>query len=298
MKKDALSLNFLLLVVLALIWGSSYILMKKGLESFSALQVSMLRILFACLALLPFLPKIANNIVRKDIKYALLVALLGSGIPSYLYPLAITKVDSSVTGIINTLTPLFTMLFAWAFFQFKPTSLKVISLIIALFGASLLIVNGLDASKIELNYYALAAVLATICYGFSSNVLKAKLDHVKSIPLTALTFFLIGPIAAIILFSGNFLEVMQTDEHASLSLMYVAILGVLGTAAALVLYNLLIKRTDAVYASSVTFMMPIIALAWGFLDHEPIAFRHIFGLLFILLGVFLSNIYPYLISKR
>jgi drug/metabolite transporter (DMT)-like permease len=289
--KKILSVNILLLIILAFIWGSSYILMKRGLDSFSAVQVSMLRIIFAFLALVPFLPKAIQTFNKTDVKYAFVIAIIGSGIPSYLYPLAITHVDSSVTGIINTLTPLFTMLFGWAFFQFKPTLAKIIGLMVALVGAGMLVVKGGSQMQVSIDFYALMAVLATVCYGFSSNILKAKLNHVKAAPLTALTFAIIGPLALIILFSTNFLQVLQSHPKAFMSLFYIGFLGVIGTALALVLFNFLIKRTDALYASSVTFLMPIVAMFWGFMDNEQLGLTHVIGFILVLLGVFLTNKY-------
>tara|TARA_B110000459_G_scaffold48646_2_gene54336 strand:+ start:15986 stop:16795 length:810 start_codon:yes stop_codon:yes gene_type:complete len=265
--------------------------MKRGLDSFSAVQVSMLRIIFAFLALVPFLPKAIQTFNKTDVKYAFVIAIIGSGIPSYLYPLAITHVDSSVTGIINTLTPLFTMLFGWAFFQFKPTLAKIIGLMVALVGAGMLVVKGGSQMQVSIDFYALMAVLATVCYGFSSNILKAKLNHVKAAPLTALTFAIIGPLALIILFSTNFLQVLQSHPKAFMSLFYIGFLGVIGTALALVLFNFLIKRTDALYASSVTFLMPIVAMFWGFMDNEQLGLTHVMGFILVLLGVFLTNKY-------
>ena len=289
--KKILPVNIALLIILAFIWGSSYILMKRGLDSFSAVQVSMLRIIFAFLALVPFLPKAIQTFNKTDVKYAVVIAIIGSGIPSYLYPLAITHVDSSVTGIINTLTPLFTMLFGWAFFQFKPTLAKIIGLMVALVGAGMLVVKGGSQMQVSIDFYALMAVLATVCYGFSSNILKAKLNHVKAAPLTALTFAIIGPLALIILFSTNFLQVLQSHPKAFMSLFYIGFLGVIGTALALVLFNFLIKRTDALYASSVTFLMPIVAMFWGFMDNEQLGLTHVMGFILVLLGVFLTNKY-------
>tara|TARA_B100001093_G_scaffold494247_1_gene537463 strand:- start:402 stop:1286 length:885 start_codon:yes stop_codon:yes gene_type:complete len=289
--KKILPVNIALLIILAFIWGSSYILMKRGLDSFSAVQVSMLRIIFAFLALVPFLPKAIQTFNKTDVKYAVVIAIIGSGIPSYLYPLAITHVDSSVTGIINTLTPLFTMLFGWAFFQFKPTLAKLIGLMVALIGAGMLVLKDGGQMQVSIDFYALMAVLATVCYGFSSNILKAKLNHVKAAPLTALTFAIIGPLALIILFSTNFLQVLQSHPKAFMSLFYIGFLGVIGTALALVLFNFLIKRTDALYASSVTFLMPIVAMFWGFMDNEQLGLTHVIGFILVLLGVFLTNKY-------
>ena len=288
MKKGVLPVNVFILLILAFIWGSSYILMKKGLVSFSAVQVSMLRIIFAFLALISFLPKAIKNVKQKDFFFLFLVAVLGSGIPSYLYPLAITRVDSSVTGIINTLTPLFTMLFGWLFFQFKPTIYKVLGIIIALIGAGVLVLKTKGAA-FSIDGFALIAVLATVCYGFSSNVLKSKLNHVQSAQLTSLTFAIIGPVALMILLSTDFIAVMQSNSVAWKSLFYIGILGVIGTALALVLFNYLIKRTDAIYASSVTFIMPVVAMFWGFMDKEEIGFVHTVGFILVLLGVFLTN---------
>ena len=290
MKKN-FPVNIALLIILAFIWGSSYILMKRGLDSFSAVQVSMLRIIFAFLALVPFLPKAIQTFNKTDVKYAVVIAIIGSGIPSYLYPLAITHVDSSITGIINTLTPMFTMLFGWAFFQFKPTLAKIIGLMVALIGAGMLVLKEGGQMQVSIDFYALMAVLATVCYGFSSNILKAKLNHVKAAPLTALTFAIIGPLALIILFSTNFLQVLQSHPKAFMSLFYIGFLGVIGTALALVLFNFLIKRTDALYASSVTFLMPIVAMFWGFMDNEQLGLTHAIGFLLVLLGVFLTNKY-------
>lgn len=289
--KKILPVNIALLIILAFIWGSSYILMKRGLDSFSAVQVSMLRIIFAFLALVPFLPKAIQTFNKTDVKYAVVIAIIGSGIPSYLYPLAITHVDSSVTGIINTLTPLFTMLFGWAFFQFKPTLAKLVGLMVALIGAGMLVLKDGGQMQVSIDFYALMAVLATVCYGFSSNILKAKLNHVKAAPLTALTFAIIGPLALIILFSTNFLQVLQSHPKAFMSLFYIGFLGVIGTALALVLFNFLIKRTDALYASSVTFLMPIVAMFWGFMDNEQLGLTHVIGFILVLLGVFLTNKY-------
>lgn len=288
MKQETLPLNVFILLILAFIWGSSYILMKRGLDSFSAIQVSMLRILFAFVVLMPFLPNAIRKIQKKDLRYLMLVAVLGSGVPSYLYPLAITKVDSSVAGIINTLTPLFTMLFGWAFFQFKPTIYKVLGIIIALIGAGVLVLRAKDAS-IQIDGFALVAVLATVCYGLSSNILKSKLNHVQSAQLTSLTFAIIGPVAFIILCYTDFFTVMQTNPLAWKSLGYIGILGVIGTALALVLFNYLIKRTDALYASSVTFLMPVVAMFWGFMVKEAIGASHLIGFVLVLLGVFLTN---------
>lgn len=289
MSKRGFSSNVIILILLSLIWGSSYILMKKGLLVFSAVQVSMLRIVFSTLALLPFLPKAIRNLEKKDFIFIAFVGLFGSGIPSYLFPLAISHIDSGVAGIINSLTPVFVLFFGWLFFKTPLVKQKVLGLLLAILGASFLLFFKESAIKFELNHYAFYAVLATVCYGLSSNILKSKLSHVNSMELTSLSFALIGPFALIKLLSTDFLGIMEANPMAMQALSYIAILGFIGTALALVLFNYLIRKTDALYASTVTFMMPVVALAWAFLDGESLSINHYLGLAFILIGVYLTN---------
>lgn len=280
------SKNLFTLIFLALVWGSSYILMKKGLVSFTPLQVAALRILISGIVLLPFVGKVS----KKDIPSLIAVALLGSGIPTFIYPLAITKIDSSIAGIINTLTPVFTMLFGVLLFKTEIKWIQVVGLLISLSGAILLVLLGTsDTHEISVNSYTLVAVLAPLFYGMSSNVLKANLNHVPALRLTATTFFMMMPFAIAVLFSTDFSERMHTDLNAYTSLGYVTLLAVFGTAMALVIFNTLIKTTSAVYASSVTFLMPISVLFWGISSGENITYIHFAALGLILIGVYVLN---------
>lgn len=291
MKADSKYFNPIILFLLSLIWGSSYILMKKGLVSFSAIEVGMLRICSAGLVLLPFLPKAFKSLNKSNFPFLVLVAVLGSGLPTYLYPLAITKIDSSMAGIINSLTPLFTMLFAWMFFQKKFTKFKVVGIAVAFIGAAILAINfsqGWQSLQI-LNKYALIAIFATVCYGLSSNILSAKLKNIKAIELTALSFFILFPFALIILHKNNSFNTILYDNSTHKSLFYVFILGAIGTALALILFNKLIQKTDAVYATSVTYFIPIVAMFWGYFDGEILGLKHFLGITLIIFGVYIAN---------
>lgn len=282
---NASSKNFLTLIFLALIWGSSYILMKRGLVSFSPTQVATLRLIISGIVLSPFLRKIS----KKDIPAIAIIAFLGTGLPTFIYPLAITRVDSTVVGIINSLTPVFTVVFGVLLFKTKIKALQIVGLLVSLLGAGILILYGNSDKQIQINTFALVAVLAPMFYGYSSNVLKSKLDHIQALRLTAITFALLFPIALIVLFSTNFIEVVQTDPEALKSLGFIAILAIVGTALALAVFNFLIKKTSAVYASSVTFLMPIVVLLWGVFDKENVGVVHLIGLVFILGGVYILN---------
>lgn len=278
--------NALTLIFLALIWGSSYILMKKGLEAFSPVQVAALRLIISAIVLTPFLRKID----KKDIKALLLVAFLGTGIPAFLYPLAITQIDSSLAGIINSLTPVFTVFFGIIWFGAKMRKIQLIGLLVSLMGALLLILYGKSGlGKVELNAYVLIAVMAPIFYGFSSNILKSKLNHISALPLTAVIFYVLLPPALLMLWQSNFMYAIQTEPKAFVALGYISVLSILGTAIALVFFNVLIKKTSAVYASSVTFLMPIVVLIWGVLAGENIGWIHLIGLSLILIGVYVLN---------
>jgi drug/metabolite transporter (DMT)-like permease len=277
--------NFFILIALALIWGRSYILMKRGLVAFSAMQVSALRIIISAIVLSPFLRKVS----KKDIPFLVITGFLGSGLPTFIYPIAITKVDSSVVGIINSLTPVFTLIFGVLLFKLKTNWLSVLGMVISLLGAGILILRGESFQNLSINSFALFAVLAPMFYGLSSNILKSKLNHIQALRLTSFTFVIMLPFALGILFSTDFLEVMNTHPKAYVSLGYISILAVLGTAFALVLFNYLIKRTTAVYAASVTFIMPVIVLLWGVFDGENIGFTHVIALCLILAGVYILN---------
>ena len=279
--------NLLILIFLAIIWGSSYILMKRGLVAFSAMQVSSLRIIISFLVLSPFL----RMLNKKDLPFLLLTAIFGSGLPTYIYPIAIEKIDSSVVGVINSLTPVFTVIFGLVLFKIKTTWFSILGLIIALIGASLLILKGNNISNLTINSYALLAILAPLLYGFSSNILKFKLSHIPAKQITAFTFALLFPFALAMLLQTNFIEIIKSEPNVIESLAYISILAIVGTALALVVFNYLIKETSAVYASSVTFLMPAVVLLWGVFDNEDIGFIHIIALNLILFGVYVLNYY-------
>lgn len=259
--------------------------MKRGLVAFSAMQVSSLRIIISAVVLLPFLRKVD----KKDLLFLILTGFLGSGLPTFIYPIAITKVDSSVVGIINSLTPVFTLIFGVILFRIKTNWISLFGMFLALSGAGILILKGKSISTLSINSFALFAVLAPMFYGFSANILKSKLNHIPALSLTAFTFVMMLPFAIALLLQTNFIEIMETNPEAYSSLGFIAVLGVLGTAIALVVFNYLIKNTTAVYASTVTFIMPIVVLLWGIFDGENIGLPHLLALGLILLGVYFLN---------
>ncbi len=280
--------NYLTLLFLATIWGSSFILMKRGLEVFDFMQVAALRIFIAFLSLIPFLPKAFKNVKRKHYLPIIIMALLGNGIPAFLFTKAQTQLDSSLVGILNAIVPLFTLILGVYFFKSKPTKTNIVGIFLGLFGAVLLTVNSLTGG-VEVNFYVWLVVLATVFYAISINVLKKYLSDLNASSITALAFLIIGPLSSGYLFSTDFTAVLMSNENGMMALVYIALLSVLGTSMAVIIFNKLISRSSAIFASSVTYLIPIVAILWGVFDGEIITPYHLFGMLIILSGVYLVN---------
>jgi len=280
--------NYLTLLFLAIIWGSSFILMKRGLEVYDYMQVAALRIFIAFLSLIPFLPRAIRNIKKKHYLPIAIMAFLGNGIPAFLFTKAQTELDSSLVGILNALVPLFTLILGIYFFKTRPTKINIIGIIIALFGATLLSYYNLEEG-VNLNGYVFLVILATVFYAISINVIKKYLYDLNASSITSIAFLLIGPLSAIYLFSTNFTDVTLNNADSSMALFYIALLSVMGTSVAVIVFNKLISKSSAIFASSVTYLIPIVAILWGIFDGEQITKYHIIGISIILSGVYLVN---------
>lgn len=282
-------LPLFLFVLLSLIWGSSFILIKRGLDAYSFGQVASLRVAFSFLVLLPWaIPSLAK-IPRDKLGYVALTGFMGNLLPAFLFAKAQTNLPSSIAGVLNGLTPLFA--FAIGIFVFKTAWKKeqLIGLIIGFVGTLGLSFIQAGGALGGMNAYALLVVLATICYATNANLLKVKLGMLDPLPLTAVAMLFIGPFALAYLFTTDFLSVVGSTPTSWHSLGYLAILGVVGTALALILFNVLIQMTSTVFATAVTYVIPIIAVLWGLLDGEQLYALHYVGMALILVGVYIVN---------
>lgn len=290
MIKNTNLLAAILLSILALIWGSSFILIKRGLIVFSAGEVGALRIVAASIFLIPIAIRGFREVDKKYWKYLLAVGFFGSLLPSFLFAIAQTEIPSSVAGILNALTPLFTMIIGATFFSQKFNFKTVLGLILGFVGAVILIMAGSGGDISSVNYYALFVVLATIFYGANLNIIKFKMPDLKAKLITSISLCLVGPMAAVYLFlNTDFIHKTMHVEGALFSLGAVVLLGVVGTAIALIIFNHLVKITSPIYTSSVTYIIPIIALIWGIWDGESLFFGHYIGMTAIIVGVYLAN---------
>ncbi|MDO9255890.1 MAG: DMT family transporter [Bacteroidales bacterium] len=280
--------QFSILMMLAFVWGSSFILMKIGMKSFSSDQAAALRILMASLVLLPIAIKQIKALQRKDLKSLLIAGFIGSFFPAFLFMKAETQIDSALAGMLNSLTPVFTLIVGLLFHRTAFKWMQVVGLSIGLAGAAGLILAGDGFHLGTINSYALYIVLATFFYAISMNQIKSKLPHLTGIQVTSFSFLFIGPVALIYLLTTNFAPVLANPGWP-LHLLALAALGILGSAVAMLFMNSLIRYSSAVAASSVTYIIPIFAIMWGLLYGEKVTLLHLICMCFILAGVYLIN---------
>jgi drug/metabolite transporter (DMT)-like permease len=280
------------LIILALVWGSSFILIKRGLEVYSPGEVGALRIVFAGMVLLPLsLPRL-KGLNKRQVKNLIIVGLVGSFIPAFLFAKAQTQLSSSLTGVFNAMTPLFVVIIGALFFNSRITRRNGIGLIIAFVGVIILMMvkeGGLGNFN-EINAYALLVLLACACYGLNLNIIKYRFVELKPVAITAISLSIVLPLALIFLFtSTQFSFKILHVEGAVQAAGYIAILGIVGTALALILFNVMVKVATPVFASSVTYLIPVVAIMWGLLDGEVLLAGHYFGIIAVIFGVWVGN---------
>ena len=294
LKQSPRSLHLAAIIVLALTWGSSFILMKHALKDdlnqpvLAPDQVAALRMGIASALLLPVSLRAFRKIKIHEWKYLAVVGLMGSGIPAVLFTTAQQHLDSRLAGILNTLTPLFTLLIGIAFFQKEFKKLQVVCVFVGLAGAvSLIVLQGMGSTQNPL--FALLIIVATLFYGISVNTISAKIPHIHPLHITALSLLLAGIPWTLYLAQTNITEIIATHPHGWHSVGYVAVLAIFGTCLANMLYFWLTQQTSPLFASSVTYIMPMVAVGWGLDDGESFGLLHLACALIVLTGVWLAN---------
>ncbi len=284
------SLKWIYLVVLSIIWGSSFILIKKGLVGLEPLQLGALRILFSAFVLLLFGWKSLKSINKLAWKWIGVSALLGTGIPVFLFAFAETEIDSAVVGILNSSVPLLAFVFGILLFGAKFIKQQFIGVLLGLIGAGALIYIGAQINEEQNYWYASLVIIASSLYALNVNIIKRHLQDVSALAIAAGNFvFLIIP-ALIILFYSDFFELpLSTDTTIQQSIGYIVLLSIFGTAIAKVMFNKLVQISNPVFASSVTYLMPIISVTWGLLDGEAFTSLQVIATLIILTGVYIGN---------
>ncbi len=275
-------------ILLVLIWGSSFILIKNGLKGYSIWQSATIRLVSAFSVMAFFAVRHLRKIPRKKVPIILLVGLLSMFFPSYLFCAAQTLINSAMAGILNTLVPLFTSIMALTFFGKSITKSQWLGLAIGFFSATFLILVN-STGEFSFNEYALLVMVATICYGLNINIVKIYLADINSLHITTVAVSFAGILGLIFLFFNGYESYIEVNDNQVFPLLSLIALGVLGTALAQYIQNRLIQKSSAVFASTTTYLIPIVAVLWGLLDGENLVFWHYLGMLGILSGVLILN---------
>lgn len=283
---------FATLFLLALIWGSSFILMKRGLEQFDSVEVAAYRMSSAMIVLLPIaLRNLA--LIRGRFWPLFFAGLIGNAIPAFLFAHAQTEIPSSLTGMLNSVTSMFTFIVGVLFFRAKPYALQAIGALLALVGALGLIGFGHLTGLSTHGRYSMLVIAAAICYGFAINTVKRYLSDLRARHITALSFLLTMPFLLVyLLVFTDFVPQLASGPESWGALGYLTILGTVCTGFALILFNSLIRSTTAVFASTVVYLMPVVAIGWGVLDGETIEASQSIYLGLVLVGILLINLAP------
>lgn len=289
-QRSVSGLAITLLVILSLTWGTSFILIKKGLEVLSPETVAALRVSAASLLLLPVALTRVKQLRPRHLVKLLASGMMGIFIPAFLFAIAQTRIASSVAGILNTLTPAFTMLVGVLLFNQRFRWIAVAGLLLA-FGGTVMLMLARDNGKIEgINVYALLIVMACVLYGMNLNFVKFKVADLHPLTITSGALMLLGPLALVYLFGFTpFITVLNSHPEAWKATGYVVLLGIMSTAFATYLFYHLIQISTPMLASSVTYFMPVVAVLWGVLDQEVLYPGHFIGMAAILVGVYMAN---------
>lgn len=285
------------MIILSIVWGSSFILIKKALIGLTALQVGSFRIIFAALFLILVGFKSVSRLTKRQWKWIIISGFLGSFFPVYLFAYAETEIDSAIASILNATTPLLTLIFGVLFFRSVFTQNKITGVIVGLLGTVGLIFSGASINPDQNYLYSLLVIMAAGCYAMNVNILKTRMSDISPLGITAGNFSVLLIPAILILFYSGFFEGNFFSEKVNLSLVYVGILGVVGTGVAMVIFNKLAQITDPVFTTSVTYTIPVVALGWGVLDGEVFSFWQLISAIVILAGVFIVNRSKNIISR-
>ena len=284
--------KWVLLLVLSIIWGSSFILIKKSLNHFNPYEVGALRVLIAGILLLPMAIMNIKKFPKKYFKWLLLAAITGNFIPMFLFPIAEMDVSSSIAGIVNSMLPIFIIIVGSLLWKSSTTKRQLIGVAISFSGACILAFSGGKGGELKL-IPILLLLIATLCYAISLTTVKSKLTNIPAKILSAyvFSFVLIVPSIVALVFAG-FFNNLHPDESLFIGLGYVSLLSVFGTGLAMMLNYRLLNISTPLFSSTVTLLMPIVAVIWGVLDGEKLTLLQGFGGVIILSGLIFLRAKP------
>ncbi|MFN3785016.1 MAG: DMT family transporter [Spirosomataceae bacterium] len=277
-----------LLLFLAVIWGLSFIMIKRTVTTFTSVEVGAARIFIAGLALSPWALRKVKSFPKKEAPYLALSGLFGYLIPAFIFAFIGSKINSSLAGTLNATTPVFVLVVGALFFQQAIIKNQVLGITLGFAGSLILVLSGNDGQLNFDNPYALLALGATIMYGFNGNIIGKYLRNLAPMQVSAWSLLFVGTIAFFILLTTDFFYKVSLPQNQQ-TVVYLLILGVINSGFAAVVFNYVIQMSSPVFASSVTYLIPVVAMIVGLLDGEIIALSHYIGMAVILVGVYLIN---------
>ena len=281
--------KWLILLTLALVWGSSFILMKKALLGFTQLQLGALRILVTAAFLLIIGGKSIKEIQKKHWPYVVYTALLGTLFPAFLFAFALKELDSSISAILNSLTPFNTFIIGVLFFGFLVKRRQLIGIFIGLTGTLMLILKGASLNPDQNYWYVLLVMISSLGYAINVNMVKKYLQDLSAVAIVTGNFLLLIIPASIVLWYSDFFTNVEWNSTTWTSFGYIVTLAVIGTGIAKILFNKLVQISTPVFSSSVTYLIPIVAVVWGVIDGEKLSLEQLLAAVIILFGVYLVN---------
>ena len=283
-------LKWIFLFSLALLWGSSFILIKKGLDGFSPLQLTALRVLITGIFLVIIGFQKVKQIKKSQWKWIIISGFIGTMFPTLLFSYAETEIDSTIASILNSTVPLLALITGVLFFSKQFFKKQFTGVVVGLVGSVLLILAGASLNPNQNYWFAVLPVIASLMYAFNANILKSYLEDISALGIATGSFLvLIPPAFVILIFTGFFDVEFLAQETVQTSLGYIVLLALFGTALAKILFNRLIQLSDPVFSTSVTYLIPVVALFWGFLDGEKFNLYQLAAGVVILFGVYISN---------
>ncbi|MDW3647973.1 MAG: DMT family transporter [Bacteroidia bacterium] len=280
---------WVLILVLTFVWGSSFIMLKKALVVFTPLQVVSGRMTFAAITLLPFALRELKNIPGEKWKYLILFSVIANIFTTLSYAVAQSQIDSALNGIINTLTPLMTLIVGLLAYKQKLNRMQALGLLLGLAATLFLLRVSGNAEIGYANFFVLVSVFATVLNGFTANMLQFNLRGLSALQIASVAFLLILPLSGTLLLTGEFFPLAFEVEGGMRAMGFVLILGIFANAIALILLSYLVQISGSVFATLTTYLMPLVAISWGAWDGEQISYWQILAMGLILCSVYLVN---------
>ncbi len=289
MSRPPATLDWFLLFLLTAIWGASFLFIKRSVAIYTPMQMAMWRMVLALIIYLPIAAVFWSKIDWSRWKALLVVAFCGSAVPNFLFAVAQVHVSSSLAGVLNALTPLFTLSLGVVFFQMILVKNKLLGVILGLFGAVILIVFNASSGVSGNGFYALLCAIAALCYAVNANIVNRYLRDQHPAAIASAAFILTGWIFLLGLWWSGGWQTAWQHPAGWQGLGYISYLAALGTVGGSILYFWLMQRTSAIFATSVTYLLPVAALALGALDGEVVGLTDLAGTGIILGGVYLAR---------